>query len=189
VACTSNFRRGAWARNCTAPTAEQPLRCGDPICWKCPAFLHRSHRGSDFRCQGKYTLPALQNTHHHENIPPMTIPRLQRIQDWSRRAHEAKYSVASLARGCGVSKRSLERFFVSAIGEPPCSWLRRMRMSRAVEFLRQGFSVKETADLLGYKYSTYFSRAFKQEAGAPPRGYVGASIGKPRRDAKCRAII
>jgi len=107
----------------------------------------------------------------------MTNSRLRRIQNWPERAHEANYSVKALAGGCGVSVRALGMFFTSAKREPPGHWLKRLRMERAIELLRDGCNVNQTADRLGYQDRSHFSREFKKHYGLAPKRFadVGGS--------------
>jgi transcriptional regulator GlxA family with amidase domain len=109
------------------------------------------------------------------------IPRspLSRIQNWPELAHEAHYSVSSLAGACGVSVRVLERFFQAAIGCKPSHWLKNLRMQQAVEFLRDGGNVSETAFYLGYADPSHFSREFKSHYGFAPKKY--AKFSGPQR--------
>jgi transcriptional regulator GlxA family with amidase domain len=102
----------------------------------------------------------------------MNSSHLRRIQDWPQRAHEVKYSVRELAKGYGMSVRVLERRFSLAVRDSPRHLLKRLRMQRAIELLRDGSNVNETADRLGYKYSTHFSAEFKQVYGVPPRDHA-----------------
>jgi transcriptional regulator GlxA family with amidase domain len=98
--------------------------------------------------------------------------RLARIQNWPQRAHDAKYSVRALAKACGVSVRTLERFFLPAFSEPPRGWLKRLRMRRAVELLRDGSNVSETAFCLGHEDPSHFSREFKKGYGYAPHHHT-----------------
>jgi transcriptional regulator GlxA family with amidase domain len=99
----------------------------------------------------------------------MSSARLKRIQNWPKRAHEVRYSVKALADHCGVSVRALELFFSSTRRESPSSWLKRLRMQRAIELLRDGSNVNETADCLGYRDRSHFSRQFKRHYGLAPK--------------------
>jgi transcriptional regulator GlxA family with amidase domain len=94
--------------------------------------------------------------------------RLKHIQNWPELAREAKWSVSALAKKCGVSVRTLERFYLKEIGKCPKAWLSEQRQRRAIELLRGGSSVKETAAYLGYKHATHFSREFKEHRGHSP---------------------
>jgi|WetSurMetagenome_2_1015567.scaffolds.fasta_scaffold515082_1 AraC family transcriptional regulator, transcriptional activator of the genes for pyochelin and ferripyochelin receptors len=102
----------------------------------------------------------------------MNNSHLLRIQNWPERAHEAGYSVKALAGNCGVSVRVLEMFFCAAKREPPRCWLKRLRMERAIELLRDGSNVSETADCLGYRDRSHFSREFKKHYGLAPKRFA-----------------
>jgi AraC-like DNA-binding protein len=98
--------------------------------------------------------------------------RLHRIQSWPRLAHDAGYSVKTLADRSGVSVRTLELFFSSTKRESPRGWLKRLRMQRAVELLLDGSNVNETAECLGYRDRSHFSREFKKHYGLAPRPFA-----------------
>ena len=88
-----------------------------------------------------------------------------------RLAAEAKYSIKALAENCGVSVRVLERFPLLAFSDSPRGWLKRLRMQRAMELLRDGSNVKETAASLGYEDPSHFSSQFKECFGFAPKEY------------------
>jgi transcriptional regulator GlxA family with amidase domain len=86
--------------------------------------------------------------------------RLNQIQDWPERAKQAKWSATTLAKNCGVCRRTLERYFLKERGLSPKQWLAEQRQLRANDLIRAGFGVKETAFYLGYKHAHHFSRDF-----------------------------
>ena len=94
--------------------------------------------------------------------------KLNQIQDWLRVARRAGWSVKDMASYCRVSKRSLERHFIKKMGLTPKEWLKGCRQRQAVELLRDGSSIKETAAELGYKHSTHLARDFKNHWGCCP---------------------
>ena len=94
--------------------------------------------------------------------------RLLEVKNWECLAQDANYSAGVLAKGCRISVRQLERFFVETTGESPQHWLNRLRHERALKWLQEGCSVKETALGLRYKSIAHFSREFKREHGFPP---------------------
>ena len=104
----------------------------------------------------------------------MNNSHLRRIEDWPRLAHAELYSVAAVAQACGVSVRVLERFFLATEGEAPRRHLKHLRMQRALELLREGCNVSQTADRLGYHDHSHFSREFKKYYGFAPKEYAKA---------------
>jgi transcriptional regulator GlxA family with amidase domain len=102
--------------------------------------------------------------------------KLHCLQDWRQLAKEANWSVAQLAVLNGVSVRALELYFQKAKGMPPKIWLTEERLRLALELLRNGASVKETAAQLGYKHSHHFSRALKCHFGYCPTQAVSIPV-------------
>jgi transcriptional regulator GlxA family with amidase domain len=87
--------------------------------------------------------------------------KLQHIQNWEELATQSKWSVAELARLCGVSTETLRRHFLSHMGKTTRAWLVEQRMDEGNKLLSKGTQVKETAFRLGYNHQNNFSRQFK----------------------------
>jgi AraC-like DNA-binding protein len=81
----------------------------------------------------------------------------------------ADWAATGGGEDCAVSVRTLERFSLPAFGDTPRRWLRVLRMQRAVELLRDGSNVSETAFCLGYEDPSHFSREFKKGYGFAPK--------------------
>jgi len=111
-------------------------------------------------------MPALQNGHHAQG--DSVNHKLQHIQNWPELARQANWSVARLAKLSGITRRTLHRHFIKKRGQTPKSWLEEQGQKLAIELLRDGFSVKETAAQLGYACSETFSRNFKRRCGKCP---------------------
>jgi AraC-like DNA-binding protein len=108
-------------------------------------------------------MPALQNGHLLEGIGMSC--NLTHIEKWYALAIDAKWSAATMRKQCGVSARTLHRFFVNQMGESPKSWLTRQRHLEAERLLSIGHTIKEVADALGYAHPSSFSRAYRQYKG------------------------
>jgi DNA-binding response OmpR family regulator len=79
------------------------------------------------------------------------------------------FSVEWMADELGTSRRSLTRNIQRTTGESPASLVRRMRMERAVQLLRENAgSVSEVAYAVGFKSSAHFARTFRATLGCPP---------------------
>ncbi|HEV2695799.1 MAG TPA: helix-turn-helix transcriptional regulator [Verrucomicrobiae bacterium] len=94
--------------------------------------------------------------------------RLEKITNWHELARQTNWSVAALARHCGVSGESLRQHFLKHMKKPPGAWLAEQRQFQAIELLRDGSSIKEASASLGYKQQTNFTRKFKEYWGACP---------------------
>lgn len=89
-------------------------------------------------------------------------------QEWLKLAQQANWSAAALATKCGISVRTLHRHFLKQTGKNTKAWLAEQRQHHALELLRAGSAVKETAFCVGYKQSTNFTRKFKDGSGICP---------------------
>jgi len=94
--------------------------------------------------------------------------RLKYIQNWPALARQARWSAAALAKLCGVSNDTLRRHFRQHMGRTTRVWLNEQKQRKAIELLRDGSSIKETASRLGYKQQTNFTRKFKGFWGTCP---------------------
>ena len=112
--------------------------------------------------------------------------RLEWTQNWKELAHEANWSATALAEKCGVSLRTLERHFLKAMDRRPQTWLCEQRQQQAIELLRDGCNVKETAKLLGYGHATHFSREFRKHWGHSPT--TKTTLSQSKRG-KCRVLV
>jgi len=98
----------------------------------------------------------------------MNSSRLKHIKNWSERARQANWSVSALAKISGVSTNTLRLHFHQQMGQSTKAWLNEQRQHQAIELLRDGCSIKETASCLGYKQQTNFTRKFKEFWGECP---------------------
>jgi transcriptional regulator GlxA family with amidase domain len=95
--------------------------------------------------------------------------RLNQIQNWPELARQAKWCVATLAKNCGVSVRTLERHFEEKMGKPPKAYLTEQRQQLARQLLLENkASLKELASQLEYKSPCNFYRDFKEHWGIYP---------------------
>jgi AraC-like DNA-binding protein len=105
-------------------------------------------------------------------------PALNLIKNWPQLAEAAHYRVNDLARLCGVSIRTLQRFCLWKTSSSPQRCLNDLRQKLALPLMEAGQSVKEVANQLGYKQASHFSREYKHFHGMPPSHVPSAS--RPR---------
>ncbi len=82
-------------------------------------------------------------------------------------------SIDDLARGCGASRRTLERLFAAETGMTVGRWRTRARLVEAVRRLAAGESSTQVAAAVGYSTPSAFGAAFRSELGTSPRRYLG----------------
>lgn len=85
------------------------------------------------------------------------------------RLDDATLGPETLARGCGLGLRSLQRLCRRQLDCSPRDFIRAQRMEAAFIGLRQGgMNVALAAHIAGYASTTSFSTAFKREFGMTP---------------------
>ncbi len=85
------------------------------------------------------------------------------------REPERPWTVASMASGVAMSRSSFSKRFTDLVGESPMQYVTRWRMHLAVElFRREGMTVSQVAERLGYTTEASFGRAFKRLMGRSP---------------------
>ncbi len=113
---------------------------------------------------------------------------LKPIRNLPELAEEANWSAAALAKRRGLSLRCLERAFQTEMGTTVRAWLQERRQCRAVELLREGFSVKEVSAELGYSDQSHLWRAFRQRYGRAPSVELKAGAAQTRKRPACREM-
>lgn len=76
---------------------------------------------------------------------------------------------------CQISNKSLSAFkckFRDLVGETPRTYINRRKILKAKELLAQGMNITETAMLLSFNSSDYFSVVFKKYTNSTPTEYV-----------------
>jgi AraC-like DNA-binding protein len=81
-------------------------------------------------------------------------------------------SLQAVCSEVGVSTRTLQRLFRNEVGIDADSWRRQMRLTKGIEFLVAGLSVKQAAFAVGYNQPSAFVSAFRRTFGMTPRMWV-----------------
>lgn len=82
------------------------------------------------------------------------------------------FSVAALARRCGLSRSYFIRAFKVSMGLPPHHWLMRRRIERAQDMLvRTNESIAEIAVSCGFADQSHLTRVFRALVGASPAAW------------------
>jgi transcriptional regulator GlxA family with amidase domain len=83
-----------------------------------------------------------------------------------------RVSMRSLADSLDVSERHLRDAFVFDVGCPPSQYLRRLRIERAKQLLRDGMPIKVIATEVGFVDTAHLSRNFKKIVGMTPAQFA-----------------
>jgi AraC-like DNA-binding protein len=106
-----------------------------------------------------------------------TIQRDQRAVSRALEYLEEHYArslpLDELARESGLGKFHLVRAFKHQVGLPPHAYQTRLRVSRAMDLLRQGWSISHAAYSVGFAAQSHLHRHFKRILGVTPGEYSG----------------
>ncbi len=86
-------------------------------------------------------------------------------------------SLHSVCRASGISPRTLQRLFRMELGSDVQAWRHQVRLTKAVEQLLAGSSVKQAAFAVGYKQSSAFVAAFRRTFGSTPSQWAASVSG------------
>ena len=85
---------------------------------------------------------------------------------------DAPWTVADLARKVGLSRTAFAARFRDLVGEPPVSYLARVRLSYAAGYLSAtDKTVRQIARMVGYSSEASLSKAFRRAFGRAPGEY------------------
>jgi AraC-like DNA-binding protein len=104
----------------------------------------------------------------------LPMPRTAPLAAICRRLLDTPDDAATLqeiARGDGLSSRTLARHFRRHTGMSFAAWRRRARLLRALGLIAEGRPIVEVALELGYESPSAFSAMFRRELGAPPSSF------------------
>lgn len=86
--------------------------------------------------------------------------------------HATGINVADVVTACGVSRRGLEKAFLTSLGQSPYRTLLRMRMEHSRVILRSSEDkIASIAQQVGLPDAKHFSTLFREENGVSPRDY------------------
>jgi len=98
---------------------------------------------------------------------------LQKVLDRiSNHISDSSFSVALLAEDLGTSRSVVHRKILSLTGETPGELIRRIRLNKAAELIKQRFgNLSEIALEVGFINPAHFSESFKKQFGVSPSHY------------------
>ncbi len=92
---------------------------------------------------------------------------------------DSSISVNWLAAQLGINRKTLYRKLERLIRLTPTDLIRQYRLQRAVELLRIGYTVTQTARLIGFKSSSHFASVFKEFYQQTPSEFIASHRKRP----------
>lgn len=113
---------------------------------------------------------------HHGLMAGLADPKLAKAIVAMHDEPGAPWGLQALADKAGMSRSSFASRFKDVVGQAPAAYLADWRLSLAQQQLKQGRSIKELADELGYANPSALSRVFAQRVGLSPREWRAMQI-------------
>ena len=79
------------------------------------------------------------------------------------------FDVISMAAEMKISDRQLQRKVKVLTGQSPVQYLRRFRLDKSLQYLRDGVPVGKVAKAVGFSSHTYFTSCFRAQYGTTPQ--------------------
>jgi AraC family transcriptional regulator len=106
-------------------------------------------------------------------------PRERQVPQWLEAFRAALHErcvqslrIGDLARELGVHPTHAVREFRRRLGTTPGDYVRRLRVARACELLRRGFSPAQAAAAAGFSHQSHLTRLFRRYLAVTPRQYA-----------------
>ena len=110
------------------------------------------------------------STAEYQKITSVDKRFLQKCLDViNKHISDSNFSVELLAEDLSISRSVLQRKMHSLVGESPAAVIRRIRLVRAAELIKNRFgNLSEIALEVGYNNPAHFAEAFKRQFGTTP---------------------
>ncbi len=94
-----------------------------------------------------------------------------RAMDYIRNNFHKEITLENVAQQVGLNTSYFSKLFKDETGESYTDYLNRVRIEYSKHFLKGGFSLADTAQMVGFSDQSYFSKIFKKFEGLPPGKY------------------
>lgn len=103
------------------------------------------------------------------NTDEVFLSDLLPVLEYIENNYTSPISVSQLAKMAAMSEKYFIVYFKNSVGITPHQYIIEQRMKRAYDYINlDHYSVRRTAELLGYPDQYSFSKAFKSKYGFPP---------------------
>lgn len=96
---------------------------------------------------------------------------IKRITDLIQRRYNENLKLGMLAQIFNYNSAYLGKMFKNQIGEHFNTYLDKVRIEKAKQFLAQGMKVYEVAERVGYMNADYFNAKFRKYVGVSPSAF------------------
>ncbi len=120
----------------------------------------------------KFTLEVLSRAKKHTRLDSSTsAENYKRIIEVLSEHIKEKLTIEDIANYCYMSTFNVKKTFSKYSGCGILQYFNALKIIRAKELIKQGYTADFISTYLGYSSPSYFSRAFKKETGMSPQKY------------------
>lgn len=100
------------------------------------------------------------------------VRKIEKSINYMTESFHSQVTLQNIADHIGISPSYLGGIFKEVTGTSPINYLLGIRIRKAKDLLRDGYSVTEAAEKVGFNDIFYFSKCFKKHEGITPSQYV-----------------
>ncbi|WP_160724549.1 AraC family transcriptional regulator [Bacillus sp. USDA818B3_A] len=104
------------------------------------------------------------------------IRKIDHAINYMTEHYSSQIKLQEIADSLGISLSYFGNIFKEITGKPPIAYLIAIRINKAKDLLMDGFSVSDTAQMVGFNDIFYFSKCFKKHEGINPSQFVKIDI-------------
>jgi len=108
-------------------------------------------------------------------LPHLTDPRAVRVAEALASDPSNTQTLEQICKGCGASRRTVERLFQLEAGTTFGKWRQQLRLMHAMRLLAEGAKVTHAALDAGYSTPSSFISMFRKVLGVTPSHYFGTA--------------
>ena len=121
--------------------------------------------------RGNGQFPSVKPYYHDVTIRSsnLLVKKFEQVVD--QHCHDHSFDLRQMAVAMDMSERQLQRKLQLLTGRTPSQYVRSFRLSKSLEYLLVGCSVRDTAKAVGFSSQAYFASCFKAQYGRTPTQY------------------
>ncbi len=141
----------------------------EQIGFEAAALLDRMMRGEQPPAEELLSGPLCVVSRKSTNSLAVSDPKVHEAVNHIRENYARNLSVLCVAKHVGISRSTLQRRFVQALGRSPHEELLRVQLERVKELLRDtDFPLTRVSELAGFNYPECMMKLFKRKTGKTP---------------------
>lgn len=138
-----------------------------------------ARKNFNLKCQGIFSsiLYEISRQIIMQHTNPKVLQKIELLTEYIHSHYKTAITINQLANLAGVSQGYLCVLFKMYTGQTPIEYINAFRIRKSEDFLSIGYSVTETASLVGFNDPFYFSKVFKKYMGVSPKCYINNFFG------------